>query len=79
MNITEANTVLALLRHLDGSHIFDETDLVTNLLDLHASAATAVPDGALPLDEDVLLDTLAHVGERHTDAANYAQDWAGVP
>lgn len=78
MNAREADTVLALLRHLDGSHIFDETDLVTSLIELHASAACDVA-GALPLDEDTLLDTLAHVGERHTDAANYAQDWAGVP
>ena len=67
MNAPEADTVLALLRHLDGSQVLDETDLLPDLLTLHASAACDVA-GALPLDEDTLLDTLAEVAQRHADA-----------
>ena len=67
MNAREAESVLSLLRHLDGSQIVEADDLIRDALALHASAACDVA-GALPLDEDTLFDTLAEVGQRHADA-----------
>ena len=61
----EADIILALFRHLDGSQTCDETDLLPGLRSLHATAAAVA--GALPLDEDVLLDTLAQVAQHHMD------------
>jgi len=60
VNITEASTVLALLHHLDGSHAYDETDLLTNLLILAGRAGKAL-QLTVTLDEDALVDTLAAV------------------
>jgi len=77
MKASEADVVLALLRHLDGSQVLDEQDFLPDLLALYADAACDVV-GAPPLNEETLLDTLAEVAQRHADAANYAQDWADV-
>jgi len=78
MTPAEADTVLALLRHLDGSQVLDEQDFLPDLLTLHEHAAAASRGGALPLDEDTLLDTLAEVAQLHADTANYVKDWADV-
>jgi hypothetical protein len=64
----EAEKVLALLKHLDGSQIVEADDLTRDALSLHASAAAAFRSGSLPLDEDTLFDTLGEVGQRHCDA-----------
>jgi len=78
VNITEANTVVALLRHLDGSQVLDETDLASDLLTLAESAANTLFECSVKIDDQALVDTLAQVAQRHADAANYAQDWADV-
>jgi hypothetical protein len=64
----EADTILALLHHLDGSQLLDEIDLTADLVTLHTRAAGAFRGGALPLDEDTLCDTLTQVAQRHADA-----------
>lgn len=74
MRPTDAQTVLMLLQHLDGSHMADPDALLPRLLALHASAAAAFRSGALPLDEDALLDVLGEVAQRHADAAECWQD-----
>ena len=68
MKAREAEAVLALLKHLDGSQIVEADDLTRDALSLHASAAAAFRGGALPLDEDRLQDALAEVGQRYADA-----------
>ena len=77
MNISESNTVIALLRHLDGSQVLDETDLSSDLLVL-AERAFKTLECSVTIDDQALTDTLAEVAQRHEDAANYAQDWADV-
>lgn len=67
MTPLEGDTVLALLRHLDGSQVLDETDLVPELVILYQQVSHStrpVP----PLDEDVLLSTLGEVAQRFADA-----------
>jgi len=60
VNITEASTVLALLRHLDGSRVRDERVLRDDLVILAGRAGKAL-QFTVTLDEDVLLDTLTAV------------------
>jgi len=68
MKKSEASTILALLNHLTGAQTLDEQDLLADLRALHQSAAAAFRGGALPLDDDALLDTLTQVAQRHADA-----------
>lgn len=68
MNRQDAEAVLTLLHHLDGSREATEETLVADLLTLHASAAAAFRGGALPLDDEALLWTLSEVAQRHADA-----------
>lgn len=75
MTPAEADTVLALLRHLDGSQVLDETDLLPDVLRLSERAANVLFECNIIIDEDVLLDTLGQVAQRHADAANYAKDY----
>lgn len=77
MNISESNTVIALLRHLDGSQVLDETDLSSDLLTL-AERAFKTLECSVTIDDQALVDTLAQVAQRHADAENYAHDWADV-
>lgn len=68
MNAREANSVLAILRHLDGS----EVTLAEELLDdvqLLADAAGVALGGVLPVDLDTIADTLTEVARWHEDAA----------
>ncbi len=66
MSNREAQAVLALLRHLDGSQIVEADDLMKDVEVLYAGASW--PNVSLPLDTDILFDTLAEVGQRHADA-----------
>jgi hypothetical protein len=66
MTKAEADAVMAVLTHLDGSHIYDESDLMVDVDMLHAAAGVALGQ-RLPLDEDAVLVTLAEVGQRHAD------------
>ncbi len=50
MNISESNTVIALLRHLDGSQVLDETDLASDLLTL-AERAFKTLECAVTIDQ----------------------------
>jgi hypothetical protein len=66
MNKREADATIALLRHLDGSRIYDETDLLTDVQLLRAAAGVAL-GCPLPLDEDAVLVTLTETAQRHAD------------
>jgi len=70
MTSREANSVLDLLRHLDGSQQLDPTDLIVDVEAL-ADAARVALGGALPVDLDVLLDTLGQVEQRFSDGGWY--------
>jgi len=61
-----AKTLDALLRHLDGSQIVEADDLIEDVATLAREAS--LPGGCLPLDMELLQDTLAEVGQRHADA-----------
>jgi len=74
VNISESNTVIALLRHLDGSQVLDETDLSADLLTL-AERAFKTLECAVTIDDQALVDTLAQVAQRHADAENYSKDY----
>jgi hypothetical protein len=74
MNISESNTVIALLRHLDGSQVLDETDLASNLLTL-AERAFKTLECSVSIDDQALVDTLSQVAQRHADAENYDKDY----
>jgi len=64
----EANDVLGLLRHLDGSQIVEADDLLPDVLRLGERAANILFECNVIIDEDTLFDTLAEVGQRHADA-----------
>lgn len=66
MSDRESQAILALLRHLDGSQIVEADDLMDDVAVLYAGASW--PGVSLPLDLDLLQDTLAEVGQRHCDA-----------
>ena len=68
MNRREAEVILALLHHLDGSHVLDEADFLPAVEALHASAAAAFRGGSLPLDLDTIEDVLSQVAQRFSDA-----------
>jgi len=78
MSPGDADTILALLRHLDGSQVLDETDLLPDVLRLGERAANTLFECNTIIDEDALLDTLGQVAQRHADAQDYAKDWADV-
>ena len=78
MTLAEADTVLALVRHLDGSQVLDETDLLPDVLRLAERATNVLFECNVTIDEDTLLSTLGEVAQSHADAQNYAQDWADV-
>ena len=66
MNAREAQAVLALLHHLDGSQIVEADDLIKDADVLYLGASLQGPH--VSVDEDILFDTLAEVGQRHADA-----------
>lgn len=66
MSNRAAQAVDALLRHLDGSQIVEADDLMKDVDVLYAEASVAVR--SLPIDRDLLFDTLSEVGQRHCDA-----------
>jgi len=66
MSNRAAQAVDALLRHLDGSQIVEADDLMEDVDVLYSEASW--PGVSLPLDRDLLFDTLAEVGQRHADA-----------
>ena len=66
MNAREAQAVLALLHHLDGSQIVEADDLIKDADVLYLGASLQGPH--VSVDEDILFDTLAEVGQRHCDA-----------
>lgn len=74
MNHREASSVLALLHHLDGSAVQDPELL---MIDVQAMFEAARPsNGALPLDLDVLEDTLGQVAQRFSDGWDWADERA---
>lgn len=62
INHREAEATLALLRHLDGSDVQDAETLMDDVRVLHTAAAAVPRGGALPLDEEVILDVLDTIG-----------------
>lgn len=54
----EAEAMLTLLQHLDGSRIADPEQVMDDVRVLHAAAGAIPHGGALPLDEDTILETL---------------------
>lgn len=69
----EAEIVLALLRHLDASQQLDPTDLIVDIEWL-ADAAGVALGGALPVDLDVILQTLGEVEQRFSDGCYWDED-----
>jgi len=63
VNAREAQAVLALLHHLDGSQIVEADDLIKD-----AEYLAKTSSGPIVFDEDTLFDTLAEVGQHHADA-----------
>jgi hypothetical protein len=69
MNVREAESIVRLLRHLDGTQVLDEVDLYErDITYLQAFARKALGGLPVPLDDDQLVDTLAEVAQRHADA-----------
>lgn len=68
MTPSEADSVMAVLRHLSGDQVLDPADLMGDVEHLLARARTAC--GVLPTDVDeiALLDTLGQVAQRHCDS-----------
>jgi hypothetical protein len=66
VNAREAQAVLALLHHLDGSQIVEADDLMKDADVLYLGASLHGPH--VSVDADTLFDTLAEVGQRHCDA-----------
>lgn len=71
MSPSEASTVLALLAHLDGSQQLDPTDLIVDIEAL-ADAAGVALGGCLPVDLDVILQTLGEIEQRFSDGCYWA-------
>jgi hypothetical protein len=75
LNHRQAEALLALLHHLDGSQVVDEQDLLLDVSLLFEAASGVPRSGSLPLDMDIIEDVLGEVAQRHADGGDWLSDY----
>jgi hypothetical protein len=75
MNHREAESLLALLKHLDGSAVQDPDHLMLDVQLLFEAAKDVPRSGSLPLDLQAIEDVLGQIAQRYADAG----DWDDEP